>query len=109
MPSLPLSQRPSSHGGLKLTQPAVRWPCGLMQLPPKAGCVPPLPQSILGIGFRAQVLPIGAVPLSRKTPGIDRRVPLFHSSCCLVRTNSRGTFWKHFSVRGSLAGHRRYW
>jgi hypothetical protein len=43
------------------------------------------PQSMRGIGFFAQVDPIGFVPLSTHVPGMDRRVPLFQRSCCLDR------------------------
>eukprot|EP01043_Picozoa_sp_COSAG02_P060268 COSAG02_NODE_7839_length_2824_cov_1.624220_2_plen_297_part_00 len=91
----------SSHGGLKFTQfgprPLPRH-CPVKSLPP------PTPKSIRGIGFLAQVLPIGLVPRSTQTPGIESRVPLFQRSCCLVRSNSNGRLMKHSSVSVSLPG-----
>jgi hypothetical protein len=66
-------------------------------------------KSMRGIGFMAQVLPGGVVPASTHVPTSGQRVPLFHCSACAVRTNSSGIRWKHASVSGSEAGHRRYW
>ena len=64
---------------------------------------------LLTMGFLAQVLPIGFVPLSTHTPGILRRVPLFHISCWDVRTNSSGRRMKHSSVSDSFALQSLYW
>ena len=65
-------------------------------------------KSMRGMGFMAQVLPAGEVPVSTNVPLMGHRVPLFHCSACAVRTKSSGVFWKHASVSGSDAGHRRY-
>eukprot|EP01043_Picozoa_sp_COSAG02_P048902 COSAG02_NODE_4857_length_4897_cov_5.098166_4_plen_116_part_00 len=40
--------------------------------------------------YFAQVEPMGLVPVSTQVPGIERRVPLFQRSCCIVRLNSSG-------------------
>ena len=66
-------------------------------------------RALLTMGFLAQVLPIGFVPLSTQTPGILRRVPLFQASCWEVRTNSSGRRMKHSSVSDSFALQSLYW
>mmetsp|Transcript_46081 Transcript_46081/g.76152 ORF Transcript_46081/g.76152 Transcript_46081/m.76152 type:complete len:215 (-) Transcript_46081:690-1334(-) len=70
---------------------------------------PALFSPMRGTGFRAHVDPAGIVPSSTNTPCNVIRVPLFHSSACLLRLNASGVRWKHDSVSGRCEGQRRYW
>jgi len=99
------------------------WQAGLLRPPvepvllqPASLARPRLSVLTRGIGLRAHVEPGGpkVVPTPEtktpfSSPSTVMREPLFQSNLCAALMKSSGISWKHASVSGLSAGHRRYW
>ena len=61
--------------------------------------------------WRKNLEPAGLVPVVTVTAGIEKSgfEPSLWRTVWLLPTKASAPAWKHSSVRGSEAGHRRYW